>query len=192
MPVADALEATLVVAEILERLGVPYLVGGSLASSVHGIPRATQDADVVADLRIEHVDSLVAALGDGWYADGDMIRDAVRRRACFNIVHLATMFKVDVFVLTGSREQQREMQRRVRMTLGEDPGREVFVASPEDVVLMKLDWYRLGEGASDRQMRDVIGVIQVQGGALDMEYLRESAREMDLVDLLEKAVEEAG
>ncbi len=192
MPVADALQATLVVADLLERMRVPYLGGGSLASSLHGIPRATQDADVVADLRPGHVDALVAALSEGWYVDRDMILDAVRRRACFNVIHLATMFKVDVFVLSGDPAQQREMRRRIRVTIGDDPGREIFVASPEDIVLMKLDWYRLGGGVSDRQWGDVLGVLEVQGPSLDMAYLRESASDMGLGDLLERAFREAG
>lgn len=88
------------VAAVLEDLSVPYFVGGSLASSVYGIPRATQDVDLVADLDLEHVEPLAAALGGQFYIDGDMIADAIRRRASFNVVHLATMFKADV--CTGS------------------------------------------------------------------------------------------
>jgi hypothetical protein len=94
-------EPLLVVARIaaaFEALSVPYIVGGSLASSVHGIPRATQDVDLVAVLSLDHIEPLTVALASEFYVDGDMISDAIRRRASFNVVHLATMFKADIFV----------------------------------------------------------------------------------------------
>ncbi|HEX6276939.1 MAG TPA: hypothetical protein VFZ53_28055, partial [Polyangiaceae bacterium] len=98
---AEPVEVTLRVVGELERLGIEYLVGGSLASSVHGRPRATQDVDIVARIAGAQVDALVAALSNDFYVDADMIRDAIRRRGSFNVVHLESMLKVDVFVFSG-------------------------------------------------------------------------------------------
>lgn len=192
MPAAETLRAALKVARALEALDVPYLVGGSLASSLHGIPRATQDADLVADLQPDRVHDLVRALEDDFYVDLERVRDAVRRRASFNAIHLRTMLKVDVFVLPDDEYHRAEMSRRRRMRLGEDPESSVEVASAEDTVIEKLHWYRLGRGVSDRQWLDVLGVLKVQGTELDRSYLRRWAGEREIEDLLDRALREAG
>ncbi|HSL82233.1 MAG TPA: hypothetical protein VLF66_05620, partial [Thermoanaerobaculia bacterium] len=154
-PGAETLRAALTVARALEALGIPYLVGGSLASSVHGIPRSTQDADLVADLEPDRVEDLVQALEGEFYVDEERVRDAVRRRASFNVICLRTMLKVDVFVLPDDEFHRTEMSRRRRLRLGEDPESAVEVASAEDTVIEKLTWYRLGGGVSERQWLDV-------------------------------------
>jgi hypothetical protein len=145
---AEPIIVTIRVAAELERLGVEYLVGGSLASSVHGLPRTTQDVDLVARIAGRHVDDLVAALEQEFYIDAGMINDAIRRRASFNIIHLATMMKVDVFVFSGDPLSQEEMRRKVSVPLRNTA---IWFASPEDIVLQKLDWYRKGDGISERQ-----------------------------------------
>ncbi len=188
----EILEITLQVAEVLERLGVPYLVGGSLASSLHGLPRATQDVDLVADLREEHVGAFAAALEADFYLDAEAIRSALRHRSSFNVIHLETMFKIDVFTTKDDEATRQEMQRRQSYTLSEAPQREIVVASPEDVILQKLHWFRLGGEVSDRQWQDVLGVMKVQGDALDEDYLARMAAQMDLADLLRRARREAG
>jgi hypothetical protein len=172
MATSEPIEATLAVAATLERLGVEYLVGGSLATSLHGIPRATLDVYIVADLRMSHVDGFVKSLQDTFFVDADMVKDAVRRRSTFNILHLATMFKVDVFVTGDDDLLTAELSRKQRVRVMEDPQAELFVASPEDMVLQKLIWYRQGGGVSDRQWSDVIGVIRTQAERLDTAYLR--------------------
>jgi len=184
---AEPIAVTLRVAAELERLGVEYLVGGSLASSVHGMPRTTQDVDLVARIAGRHVDALVSALAQDFYIDADMINDAIRRRASFNIVHLATMLKVDVFVFTGDALSQEEMRRKVPVTLRDAV---VWFASAEDIVIQKLDWYRKGEGVSERQWRDAVGVIAVQGERFDTTYARTWAERLVLTDLLERALAE--
>ena len=135
-----------------EAMGVSYLVAGSVASMAYGVMRTTLDVDVVADLRIEHARPLAAALADAYYADAEMIADAVRERASFNLIHLETMFKVDVFVLKGDPYDQQAFARASRRRLEDSPDSpEVSIEAPEDVVLNKLRWYDLGGRVSERQ-----------------------------------------
>jgi len=111
----------------------------------------TLDVDLVADLRREHVDLLVQRLQSAFYVDAEMIIEAITRRACFNVIHLATMLKVDVFVLKGRAYDRQAFKRRYADTLVEEAGaREFYLASPEDTVLNKLEWYRLGGDISER------------------------------------------
>ena len=188
----QALEVTLTVAGALEKLGVAYLLGGSLASSLHGIPRATQDADLVADLRVEHIAPLIAELGSAFYADDQAMRKAVRQARSFNLIHLGSMFKVDVFVAGNDPLVREELARAGRLPLPNLPGRSIMVASPEDVVIQKLVWYRKGGEISERQWRDVLGVLRIQAGTLDAGYLASSAGRAGVADLLERARQEAG
>ena len=188
----DALRATLATVRILERLGLDYLIGGSLAASLHGIPRSTQDADLVVDLPSSRVAELLRALGPQFYADEERARSAVSRQAAFNVIHLETMFKVDLFVLGDDAAAQSEMRRRERHRLGETDADAAFVASAEDTVLQKLLWYRRGHGVSDRQWQDLVGVLKVQGNRIDRAYLDAWATALDLRELLAEAVTEAG
>jgi hypothetical protein len=189
----DFLPALRLVVEALERLGVPYYIGGSVASSVHGVPRSTNDVDVVADLQLRHVTPLVHALGDAFYIDEDAVRDAVERRSSFNVVYLTSMFKIDVFAAAPTPFARNEMARRQQDTLGEEPGaREFSVASPEDTILRKLEWYRAGSHISNRQWQDVQEVIQTRDVSLDVPYLRRWAPALGVADLLERALTEAG
>ena len=185
----EALEITALVARHLERLGVAYCVGGSLASSLHGIPRSTQDADLAAALRPEHVESLVAALDESFYVAPERMLDAIHRQTSFNVIHLETMFKVDVFCVGDDPYSRSELDRREPFAIA--PDRVLQVASAEDTILQKLLWYRRGGGVSDRQWEDLIGVLDVQGARLDSEYLRRWARELGLSDLLARASGEA-
>ena len=180
------------VAQALDHLGVPYVVGGSVASSVYGVPRATLDVDLVADLAANHVDPLVALLSGEFYIDADMIYEAIARRACFNVIHLATMFKADIFVPARDAWSRSEMARGRVETVGE--GAEavsIRFASPEDTLLHKLVWYQLGHHLSERQWRDVLGVLDVQGGFLDQSYLDTWAASLGVADLLRRARDEA-
>lgn len=184
----EPIAVTLRVVADLERLGVEYLVGGSIASSVHGKPRTTQDVDIVARVGGRHVDALVAALQTDFYVDADMIRDAIKRRASFNVIHLPTMLKVDIFVFDGEDLSIEEMKRRVAVELR---GKSVWFASAEDIVLQKLDWFRKGHGVSERQWRDALGVVAVQGQRFDWDYARHWATRIGVGDLLERLASEA-
>jgi hypothetical protein len=187
----DALRATLAVTNILDALGLDYLIGGSLASSLHGRARSTQDADVVVDLPAMRVPELVTALQEGFYVDEEMAATAVARCGSFNVIHLATMFEVDLFVLGPDAMSRAELARHQRYRIGDDQ-REVFVASAEDTILQKLLWYRKGHGLSDRQWLDVVEVLRNQGPArLDRDYLEKWARELGVEDLLGEAAAEA-
>ena len=184
-------EPILVVAQIVnafDTLGVEYVVGGSLASSVYGIPRASQDVDLVAKMNAAHAEPLARLLRSDFYVDVDMILDAVRRRASFNVIHLATMFKADVFVMKGDSWSREEMQRaRAEELTGPQGPLTIRFASPEDTLLHKLVWYRLGNEISDRQWGDILGVFKVQGSLLDDEYLDRWAAALDVADLLARA-----
>ncbi len=171
---------------------MPYLVGRSLASSLHGTPRATQDVDLVAALRLQHVSALVAALEETFYVDHEMIRDAIARRSSFNVIHLETMFKIDFFILKDDPASRQEMERRQVYRILDNPRRDLVIASAEDIILQKLYWYQLGAGVSDRQWNDVLGVMKTQGGQLDMPYLTHTAALLDVEDLFQQACRDAG
>ncbi len=140
----EPIAVTLLVIDALDALGVPYLIGGSLASAVHGVLRATMDTDLVADLRLEHAELLARALGSTFYVDAESIRDAVLHQSSFNVIHLETMFKVDVFVLKKQPFHRAQMERRVAQVIATDPERTAYVATPEDTILAKLNGYRMG------------------------------------------------
>jgi hypothetical protein len=188
---SESLAVTVLVTTALEGLGVPYVIGGSMASAVYGMARATMDVDVVVDLREEHVAPFVASLGTDFYADALSIRDAIERRASCNLIHLPTMFKVDLFVVGDRAWDRQQLARRQRRSLSSADGPAAEVASAEDVILAKLDWYRLGNQVSDRQWRDVLSIIAVQGERLDRSYLNLWAESLGVADLLRRAQEEA-
>lgn len=188
MPIDDAIAAMTPVVAELERLGVPYYVGGSVASSAYGHMRTTQDADLIADLKAEHVAPLVRALGDDYYISPTAALEAIGRRSSFNLIHYATMFKVDLFV-SKLRPYDRAAFMRVRKQRldRENTESEFCLASPEDVVLSKLEWFRLGDEVSEKQWLDITKVLNVQQHALDRAYLTHWAAELGVADLLERA-----
>lgn len=188
--ISEQMAVTLLVIDTLEKLNVRYLIGGSLASALYGVPRATLDADLVADLRMEHAEPLARSLADVFYADAEMIRDAVRQQRSFNVIHLETAFKVDVFVRKNRAFDESQLARRTRQIVATDPERTAFVASAEDTILAKLEWYRLGGETSERQWRDVLGIVKAQSERLDKDYLQMWAMQLGVADLLDKILKE--
>jgi hypothetical protein len=182
------MEVALRVIETLEELGIPYHLGGSIASSVHGTPRQTRDVDVAVDLPVSAVPALVARLQGEFYLDDERIRGAIQRRSSFNLIHLSTGLKIDMFVRKGEPFDRSEFQRHAPYRLVQDPPRDVMVTSAEDIVLRKLLWYREGNEVSDRQWSDILGVLKAQGERLDQEYLRYWAGELVVDDLLQRAL----
>ncbi|MFN8486843.1 MAG: hypothetical protein U0350_04570 [Caldilineaceae bacterium] len=183
-----AAEVTLLVTDALDTLGVPYLIGGSFASITHGIMRATLDADLVADLRPEQVSTFVQMLQQEFYVDALSILDAIQERGSFNLIHLETMFKVDVFLPKWRPFDNAQFERRTIEVITTEPERTAWVASAEDTILTKLEWFRLGNEVSERQWRDILGVLKTQGERLDLVYLREWASQLKVSDLLERAL----
>jgi fructose-specific component phosphotransferase system IIB-like protein len=180
------------VATALDEAGVQYVVGGSVASSLLGEVRTTNDIDLAVFLPEARLAAAIAQLDELFFVDADAARDAVRRRASFNIFHRTTMFKVDLFVLAGSAFDRERMKRRSSFELISGSGKLVALPAPEDVVLRKLAWFRDGGGSSDRQWRDVLGVLKTQRAKLDLDYARRWARELDVSELLERAISESG
>jgi len=187
----DSTHVTLFVTQTLERLGIPYAIGGSLASSLHGVMRSTLDVDIVADMRLEHIQPLVAALSKDFYADDEMMRDAIEHKSSFNLIHYDTAFKVDIFIRKSRAFDQMQLERRRTSIIATDPEQSVYVTSPEDVILSKLEWYRMGGEVSDRQWRDILGVLKTRAGDLELVYLRKWAQELNVTDLLERALKES-
>jgi hypothetical protein len=188
----DILEAIAPVVAAFNHLGIPYHVGGSVASSVHGLGRSTMDADLIADLQLAHVAPLVALLEPDYYIDAEAVREAIRRRASFNALYQGNMIKVDIFVGSDQPLDRAERGRTQTHTFpfGDD-SLALNLASPEDTVLRKLLWYRMTGETSERQWLDVLGVLKMQT-ALDHPYLREWAARLTIQDLLARAYTDAG
>ncbi|HET7501552.1 MAG TPA: hypothetical protein VFK02_11130 [Kofleriaceae bacterium] len=171
----------------LDSLRVRWLVGGSVASSILGIPRATVDIDLVADLRGAHVTSLYEAMHNDYYVDRDTMRWAVSTRRSFNAIHHASMIKVDLFCAGDDPLSRGELDRRVFFDLA--VGR-IPVCSSEDIVLQKLVWWR-DAGGSERQWRDAVGVVQVRGSELDRSYIDLHAAGLGLTQDVTRLFDEA-
>lgn len=185
---SDLIAALMPVAESLQGLGVRYYVTGSVASSAHGVARASLDVDIVAELAVPHVDPLADLLEPAYYTPRGHMRAAAAERRSFNLIHVSTMFKIDVFV-SKDRPFDREAAGRARaQAIDQSPDApRIVVASAEDTVLAKLEWFRRGGETSERQWWDIVGVLRVNPGA-DAGYLRRWAIELEVADLLERAV----
>jgi hypothetical protein len=178
---------------ILDKMEIPYSVGGSVASSVHGIPRLTMDVDLVVDLRADQVNELVSLLQADFYADAPAIKMALARGRASNVIHLGSAYKFDLFPLRRDDFSGTEFGRRkfteIR-TLAPDHPIECAVASAEDTILRKLEWYRAGGETSERQWNDLRGILKVSGARLELDYLRKWAPYLKVEDLLERLLAE--
>lgn len=184
----ESLEVALRVIEVLEELGIRYHVGGSFASAVHGVPRQTQDIDLVVAIAPADAAALASALAGAFYVDEEEIRDAALRKGSCNLVHLVSAIKVDFFVRGDDPFDLEEFSRSRPEVVRGEPDRRIFVKTPEDTLLRKLHWYRLGGEASDRQWNDALGIARVQEGRLDRDYLSRWAQHLGVGDLLERCL----
>lgn len=187
----DPIGIALRVAAAIEAAGGRYFVGGSVASSLHGDPRSTNDIDLVVSLPLGRVDAFVDALGADFELDRDMLRDALRQARCANGFYLPVLTKIDLFGLGGAPFDEVEFGRRAPVVVG-SAGETLVVKSPEDSVLRKLLWYRDGGEVSDKQWRDIVSILRLNAGSLDLRYLAEWATRLQTADLLGKAQEAAG
>ena len=185
---SEPIQVTLKVIKAFDALGIPYLIGGSLASALHGMIRATMDADLVADVKEEQVPLLVDLLQSEFYIDDSMLFNSIQHSMRFNLIHLETMFKIDVFPLKARAFDQIQMRRRILHNIGDQKEERAYFSTAEDIILAKLEWFRAGGETSERQWRDVLGVLRLQESRLDYDYLNEWAGQLEIQDLLQKAL----
>lgn len=171
----------------LERLGIPYHVGGSVASSAHGMYRASADVDIVIDPTPAQLEDLARMLEPQFYVSRSAMAEAFSQRGTFNAIHEATSFKIDFFIKGTAPFDSEEQRRSVRQAIGADGTQTVLIKSPEDTILRKLAWFRRGGEISERQWHDVLSVLAAVRGGLDEAYLDRWAAELNVVDLLERA-----
>lgn len=178
------------VANRLEEAKIPYYIGGGIASVNYGEPRLTNDADIVIRILPFHLQRFVKAFENDFVVSAEAMQDALHRRYAFNIIHLESAFKIDFYPVTDDDEM--EMSAFARRQAQDIGARDIWLASAEDVVLAKLHWFRKGGEVSEKHWRDVLGVLKVQGKRIDFTYLESSAARFGLVDLLQRAREDAG
>jgi hypothetical protein len=191
-------EVLLLVTDTLEALGVTYCVGGSFASSTYGEPRATRDVDILAALPAAKAGLFAARLEPEFFIQLSDLRDAIAlasslrgdplHRASCNLVHRSSFFRVDLFIASGRPYELAQFARRISQTIALNPERQAYFVSPEDIILIKLDWYRMAQGVLDRQWSDVQSVLATQGSTLDTAYLRHWATQLGIADLLDAAL----
>lgn len=174
----------------LEQEGIRYVLVGSFASSIHGMYRSTADIDILADIKTEQVHSLFQALQKSFYVDEHVMREAVAEGRSFNAIHFDSVFKVDFFVAKSDDFALVQLDRRALRSISPGTDDAVYVATAEDTILAKLQWYRSGNATSNTQWNDVVGVLATSKGNLDLKYLRAWAEKLGLNDLLEKALAE--
>ena len=177
---------------VLTTLDLRYAIGGSLASSLAGEARSSLDADVIVELTLPTLPAFLTAVDLAFYSFPDRARDAVAAGRSFNIIHKETLFKIDIFVAGHDRLTPLQLQRRRVVVLTAAPALSLFFISPEDVVIAKLVWFKKTDETSDRQWRDVLGVLKVRRGTLDLDYLRTAAETCGVRRLFDRAVAEAG
>lgn len=182
----DLVDALLPVARILQELNIPHFVGGSVASSFHGATRSTMDVDLVCELTDADITRLLNRIDTDYYASESAMRDAVQRKTCFNLIHLPTSFKVDIFVSRQRPFDQLCMSRAVSHRLGSDPHIVLPIATAEDSMISKLEWYQLTNETSERQWDDVTKLRDLLGEKVDRDYLLRAAESVGVVDLLQR------
>lgn len=179
------------VVRILDALAVDYVLVGSMASSMHGMYRATADIDFLADIKAHQVLPLLKALQEHFYVDENAVRNAVKEHRSFNAIHFDSVFKIDIFIPKEDAFSRKQLARRESRKIAPGLDQEVFVATAEDTVLAKLRWYRAGGEVSTNQWNDVLGVMGASGKELDRAYLQEWAHKLGVHDLLERALTDA-
>lgn len=185
----EPIAVTVQVTNLFEKLDIPYLLGGSFASAIHGIVRTTQDSDILAEMDKNHIPEFVNTLKEDFYIDELMISDAIQRRSSFNIIHRESMFKVDIFISHQRPFDKSQLLRAQNQQLSQTPPVFAKVCTAEDIILAKMEWYQLGGETSERQWRDILGIIKIQSSRLDFAYMNTWADQLGVSDLLNLALE---
>jgi hypothetical protein len=185
----DEYGVALRMAAVLDELGIEYTLGGSLASSLHGEPRSTNDIDFAVRLEPQHVAALVDRLGPEFVVDQDALLEAVRLERTYQVYFLPFVLKIDLFMRGAAPFDRSEFARRIHVDVGGH--QRLYAATAEDSLLRKLVWFREGGGVSDRQWRDVLGILRVSGSGLDRAYLEHWAGQLGVRDLLKQAFGQA-
>ena len=188
-PLGECLQ---LIVPVFEELEILYYIGGSVATFTHGNRRQTNDVDIVADIREEHILQLSERLGAFFLVDDQMIKRSLRYGSSFNLIHLKSIYKVDIFPLKTRPYDHEAASRRQRELVEGEPSVEAFVASPEDVVLAKLEWFVATNKTSEKQWNDITGVLKTQCFTIDLDYLQHWANEIGVTNLLDKALDESG
>ena len=177
--------------DTLDDLKISYAIGGSIASSVYGKVRFTQDADITAAPFGDKAGQFYDLLKEAFYISKGAMNEAISERGSFNIIHLKSAFKIDIFIQKDDDFHKLVFARRKKVKLDESIDHLFDIVSAEDVILLKLQWYQAAGCVSDRQWSDVLGVLAVQTGSLDMEHLKNCSEKLGVNVLFEKAVNES-
>lgn len=178
-------EALQTVLDRLEECGIPYMISGSFASNVHGVPRVTQDADVIIETDLPALLQFIDGIGEDFYADSEAAKNAFYGNRMLNIIHMPSGFKVDLILRKARPFSKEEFQRRQQVTF---LGRSRWFTAAEDIILAKLEWSKMGQ--SDRQFDDAVNVAKVQREAIDRVYLLRWAKELGVDELLQRLLAE--
>lgn len=184
----DLIAAIEPVVAALRRLGVRHYVGGSVASTFHGAIRSTMDVDLVCALVEQQAAALIEACGPDFYGNPAVARVAVRERKCFNLIHLPTSYKIDVFVDRGRQFDRAAFERARPESFGPPASEPIPVATVEDSILAKLEWYRMTDETSERQWDDVSRLVRLHATKLDVDYLQAMADSIHVRDLLDRVL----
>jgi hypothetical protein len=179
------------VIQLLEERGINYVLVGSMASSMHGMYRATADIDLIADIKPAQVRPLFEALQKQFYVDEHAVGEAISQKRSFNAIHLDSVFKVDIFIPRPGDFAMQQLERRQLRKMAPDIEQKVYVSTAEDMILAKLRWFHAGGDVSETQWQDVQGMIGAAEVELDLDYLSHWAKELGVSELLEKALAEA-
>jgi hypothetical protein len=187
----EFLDVAVLVSELLDELRIPHVLGGSVASTYYGEWRTTNDVDFAAAMLLQHVERFLARVEGDFIVDAQLVAQSVRSRRLFTMIHRRTFIKVDLYVRDARGFFKSELERARHAPIRRSPPGSAWISTHEDVVLQKLSWYKAGGCVSDRQWRDVLGVLRVWHDRLDVAYLRTWAAELDIQSLLDAALDEA-
>jgi hypothetical protein len=177
--------------DALDDLNIVYAIGGSVASSVYGKVRFTQDADVTVTSFTDKAERLYNVLKENFYISKNAMYQAISNRSSFNVIHLKSAFKIDIFVQKDDDFHRQLFLRRKKVRLDESIEHLFDIVSAEDIILLKLQWYQSAGCISERQWSDILGVLTVQSRALDMKYLKSCSEKLGLSDIFNRAIQES-